>query len=218
LTAPFKKISQRRFSIRVFEGVRFIDFYPGKFPALLTQLITQVREFLLFFQQFLADSEPFVTGDDFMMVHFKPPTGVRLTLTIATFILKLRKPLVCSAVCQVRHHASTSGYEIMLLDLSDVPTVDFTTTGVFVDIIVDTYSAGRKIYLLGTRDVVLLMLKKQRVTRHLQPDCMIDTRIKALQDAEAFLKSGQPVNCLIKPEWEFCLEGRILMRIFRQEI
>lgn len=92
-----------------------------------------------------------------------------------------------SAKAVVRRHASTAGYEIMLLDLTEVPVVDFTTTRALEDILMDTINAGRRIFLVGARDNVLDMLKKQGVTAIFKPGKIYKNRLDALLHARSLL-------------------------------
>jgi len=99
-----------------------------------------------------------------------------------------------SAKTVVRRHASTVGYEIMLLDLTDVTVIDFTTSRALEDILVDTKEAGRRIFLVGARKNVCKMLEKQGVTRHFPAGKMYHKRMDALLHASRLLNeagSGQ---------------------------
>lgn len=93
-----------------------------------------------------------------------------------------------SAKAMVRRHASTAGYSIMLLDLTEVPMLDFTSARAIEDIIVDTNDSGREIFLVGARKAVCDMLEKQRVTRHFNTGHMYHKRIDALLHAQKLLK------------------------------
>jgi SulP family sulfate permease len=64
-----------------------------------------------------------------------------------------------SAKAMVRRHAGTAGYQAMLLDLTSVPSIDFTTARAIEDIVVDTKSAGRHIFLVGACPAVCEVLK-----------------------------------------------------------
>lgn len=92
-----------------------------------------------------------------------------------------------SAKAMVRRHASTVGYDIMLLDLTDVPVLDYTSTRALEDIIIDTISAGRRIFLVGARKQVCDMLEKQGVTAHFKPGKMYHKRMDALLHARTLL-------------------------------
>jgi SulP family sulfate permease len=95
-----------------------------------------------------------------------------------------------SAKSMLRRHASIAGYEIMLLDLTEVPAIDFTTSRALEDIIVDTLDSGRKIILVGARNKVEETLKKQKVLRHLNEQEVHQTRIEAFRYAQMLLQKN----------------------------
>jgi len=92
-----------------------------------------------------------------------------------------------SAKSVVRRHAGTAGYEIMLLDLTEVPSVDFTTSRALEDILMDTINAGRRIFLVGAQDQVCDMLKKMGVTSIFKPGKMYKNRLDALLHAQTLV-------------------------------
>ena len=94
-----------------------------------------------------------------------------------------------SAKSIVRGHAGIVGYEIMLLDLSDVPHIDFTTTRALEDIIHDTIDSGKPIFLVGACKSVYDMLEKQGVTAYFETDYMYQQRLDALLHAQSLLKN-----------------------------
>jgi len=92
-----------------------------------------------------------------------------------------------SAKAMVRRHAATAGYSIMLLDLTEVPMIDFTSARAIEDIIIDSNASGREIFLVGARKAVCDMLEKQRVTRHFNTGHMYHRRLDALLHAKQLL-------------------------------
>ena len=88
-----------------------------------------------------------------------------------------------SAKAMVRRHASTAGYEAMLLDLTSVPSLDFTSARAIEDIVIDTKSAGRHIFLVGACPAVCEMLKKQHILEHFNTGQMYQSRLDALLHA-----------------------------------
>jgi len=92
-----------------------------------------------------------------------------------------------SAKAMVRRHAGVAGYSIMLLDLTHVPAIDFTTARAIEDIIVNTRSAGRHILLVGARPEVCEMLRRQNVLRHFDAGHMYRERVMALRHAAKLL-------------------------------
>jgi len=75
----------------------------------------------------------------------------------------------------------------MVLDLSDVPSIDFTTSRALEDIVTDTISANRHIILVGGNKDVCDMLLKQGVLEHIDSSNMFKDRIDALLLAQTIL-------------------------------
>lgn len=90
-----------------------------------------------------------------------------------------------------RHHSTVQDYEIMLLDLSDVTMIDFTSAKALEDIIIDTRSAGRHVFLVGARQRVFDLLKRQKILRHLESGQIYKERINALLHAARLLKEAE---------------------------
>jgi SulP family sulfate permease len=92
-----------------------------------------------------------------------------------------------SAKSLIRRHAGITDYQIMLLDLTEVPNIDFTTTRAMEDIIRDTVDAGRHIFLVGACASVTDMLEKQDVHRHIISEHICQSRIDALRQAKKII-------------------------------
>ncbi len=92
-----------------------------------------------------------------------------------------------SAKSIVRRHSLVTDYQSMILDLSDVPSIDFTTSRSLEDIIIDTVSAGRHIFLVGAGKAVCDMLKQQGVLEHIDTSHMYKQRVDALLHASSML-------------------------------
>ncbi|HHZ87704.1 MAG TPA: SulP family inorganic anion transporter [Chromatiaceae bacterium] len=92
-----------------------------------------------------------------------------------------------SAKAMVRRHASTAGYEIMILDMTEVPMIDFSATRALEDIVVDTIRSGRRLFLVGARKEVCDILMKQGITSHFKPGKMYKRRMDALLHAQTIL-------------------------------
>jgi SulP family sulfate permease len=95
-----------------------------------------------------------------------------------------------SAKAMVRRHANIADYEVMLLDLTSVPSIDFTSGRAIEDIIIDTKSAGRDIFLVGACPAVCDVLEKQKILRHFNTGHMYQSRIDALLHARSVLKES----------------------------
>ena len=92
-----------------------------------------------------------------------------------------------SAKALCRRHASIVDYQVMLLDLTEVPSVDFTTVRALEDVINDTINAGRHLFLVGTRDAVHKMLEQQKILKKVDAEHIYKKRIDALQHAQRIL-------------------------------
>jgi len=89
----------------------------------------------------------------------------------------------------VRRHSRSFGHKIMLLDLSDVPSIDFTTSRALEDIISDTIESGKLIFLVGACQQVCDMLTTQGVTDYFDTGSMYQNRLDALLHAKNILDS-----------------------------
>ena len=96
-----------------------------------------------------------------------------------------------AAKAMARRHAGITDYDIMLLDLSDVPMIDFTSARAVEDIIMDTKDAGRQVFLVGAGQKVCEMLKSQKILRHLDSGQMYQQRTDALLHASQLLKNAE---------------------------
>ncbi|MDH3980135.1 MAG: SulP family inorganic anion transporter [Gammaproteobacteria bacterium] len=95
-----------------------------------------------------------------------------------------------SAKAMVRRHANIADYQVMLLDLTSVPAIDFTSARAIEDIIVDTKSAGREIFLVGACTAVCDMLEKQKILRHFNTGHMYQSRLDALLHAQSIVNES----------------------------
>ncbi len=94
-----------------------------------------------------------------------------------------------SAKAMVRRHAEVTDYDVMLLDLTDTLSIDYTSARAMEDIIVDSINAGRRVFLVGARPDVQELLERQEVTRHLDSNCIFAKRLDALRAAEKHLQN-----------------------------
>ena len=79
-------------------------------------------------------------------------------------------------------------YDVLILELSDVPQIDFTATRALYDMVYDAQSAERQVYLVGCHEQVCDMMKKQGVVEQLPKENLVKTRIDALRSARKLLK------------------------------
>jgi len=71
----------------------------------------------------------------------------------------------------------------MLLDLSDVSLIDFTSSRAIEDIIINTQDAGREVFLSGANKDVYETLEKQGILQNLPEKHIFKTRLEALEKA-----------------------------------
>ncbi|VAW76737.1 Sulfate permease [hydrothermal vent metagenome] len=88
-----------------------------------------------------------------------------------------------SAKSIVRRHTEAPDYDIMLLDLTDTLSIDYTSARAMEDVIADSLEAECIVYLVGARPEVRAILDKQQVTQRLDKDFIYAKRIDALHDA-----------------------------------
>lgn len=82
-----------------------------------------------------------------------------------------------------RRLAGFDGYDVLVLDLSDVPQVDFTSTRALDDMLHNAWDSGREAYLVGCQRQVSDMLRKQGVLDKFHENRVKATRIEALRDS-----------------------------------
>ncbi|PLX62637.1 SulP family inorganic anion transporter [Sedimenticola selenatireducens] len=84
-----------------------------------------------------------------------------------------------------RRLAQFDKYRALVLDLSDVAKVDFTSSRALDDMIFNAQSTGRQVFLVGGRPQVYEMLQKQGVLGRLNEWHQHNRRLSALQHAAA---------------------------------
>ena len=92
-----------------------------------------------------------------------------------------------SAKAMVRQHASAHDYKVMLLDMTDVTLIDYTTSRAINDIIIDTKQVGCDVLLVGVTETVRNTLDPQGIMDHFTEAQIYEGRLEALQSAEELL-------------------------------
>jgi len=87
----------------------------------------------------------------------------------------------------VRRASSVADVGVLVLDLTDVSAIDYTTSRAIEDIIVDALARGRAVHLCGLRTKVRNVLERDRVLRRVRPENLHATRAAALMAAAAAL-------------------------------
>ncbi|MDX2507476.1 MAG: SulP family inorganic anion transporter [Gammaproteobacteria bacterium] len=89
-----------------------------------------------------------------------------------------------------RQLAQFDDYDILLLELTDVPQIDFTATRALFDMVHDAQSLGRQVVMVGCREQVCKMMKKQGVTAQVPEKNLIKERLDALRFSQKMLQEG----------------------------
>lgn len=85
--------------------------------------------------------------------------------------------------------AHFDAYDVLVIDMTDVPVIDFTTCRALDNIIEDAISMGREVMLVGVRSHVNKILKKQKVLDRIHSDYMFVKLVGALREASNFIQS-----------------------------
>jgi SulP family sulfate permease len=90
-----------------------------------------------------------------------------------------------------RRLARFDEYDVLILDLSDVPQIDFTATRALFDMVHDAQGRGRTVFLVGCRKQVCKMMEQHGVTDEVPEENLVDERLDALHFGLRLLKERQ---------------------------
>ena len=90
-----------------------------------------------------------------------------------------------------RRLANFDQYDVLVLDLSDVPQIDFTSSRALEDLIVGAQSHARQVCVVGLRTSVRHFLTTQGVLKHIAEDRLFPQRLAALKMAAEWIESQQ---------------------------
>jgi len=93
-----------------------------------------------------------------------------------------------------RRLAGIDGYDVLVLDLSEVPTVDFTSALAIEDMLRRAAESSRECFLSGTQPAVRQFLERQGTLRFLAPGHMVATRPEAIAAAHAVVDVRRAVS------------------------
>jgi SulP family sulfate permease len=79
-------------------------------------------------------------------------------------------------------------YDILILELTDMPQIDFTASRALYDMVIDAKTMGREVFLVGTRPPVHSMLTKLGIIAAVPASHMIENRLATLQEAQRLLR------------------------------
>jgi SulP family sulfate permease len=91
-----------------------------------------------------------------------------------------------------RNLACFDDYQVLILELGDVPQIDFTATRALYDMVYDARPLGREVFVVGCREQVCDMMHKQGVTTDLPDDHLVRERIDALRLARGMVRRQGP--------------------------
>ncbi len=81
-------------------------------------------------------------------------------------------------------------YRVLVLDLTDVPLIDYTSARTLMEIIDYIHHSERQVFLVCNNDKTLNTLKKLRVIEHLGNEKLYHERLNALKHAKSQLKDS----------------------------
>lgn len=90
-----------------------------------------------------------------------------------------------------------NNYEILILDLTDVPLLGVTASLAIENIIKDAWERKRQVYIVGATGRVKERLHKMKLLKFIPPHNRFHTRLPALEDAIAYIESS---NIKLKDE------------------
>jgi len=103
-------------------------------------------------------------------------------------LFHIEGPLSFGAAKEMTVHASTfNSHDIIIIDLSDVPSVDFTSSRAIDDMVSDSLHAKRTVILAGARPAVIDLLQRQGILDKINQQNLHTSRHAALQQAAQLL-------------------------------
>ena len=107
-------------------------------------------------------------------------------------LFSLRGPMSFGAAKTISQRMGiVSKYEVLILDLKDVPLLGVTASLAIENIIKDACEKKRQVYLVGATGKVQERLHKMKLLKFVPPNQRFDERLPALEDAIAFLESSK---------------------------
>ena len=82
-------------------------------------------------------------------------------------------------------------YEVLILDLSDVPLLGVTASLAIENMVKDAYANNHQVFLVGATGKVKRRLQKLKLLKLVPPDHCLNERIFALQQAIAYIESPE---------------------------
>jgi len=88
----------------------------------------------------------------------------------------------------VRRLANYDEYDVLILDFTAVPLVDYTTSKSIHDMIGDAIGTSRKVYLVGMQGQVVNLLERLGVLKSVNKEFQLSSRLEALKAATNYIK------------------------------
>ena len=95
-----------------------------------------------------------------------------------------------AAASMVQKLAAFDDYDVLVLDLTDVPVIDYSVSHALEVMVRDTQELGHNVLISGARPNVKSYLKQQGVLAHLKRGHLHSRRMEALQNAAQLLRNG----------------------------
>ncbi len=90
-----------------------------------------------------------------------------------------------------RKLAQFDEYDALILEFTDVPQIDFTSTRALFDIVNNAQEAGRIVFMVGCRKQVCDMMRKHGVTTQVPEENLVGERLDALHFALRMIREKQ---------------------------
>ncbi|WP_126454684.1 SulP family inorganic anion transporter [Sulfuriflexus mobilis] len=90
-----------------------------------------------------------------------------------------------------RRLARFDAYDDLIIDLSEVPQIDYTSSRAVDDMLHSAWDSGREAFIVGCRPQVANMLKKQGITARFSEDELNMSRLDILKTALAHIQARQ---------------------------
>lgn len=92
----------------------------------------------------------------------------------------------------VKKISEYNDYDVLVLDMTDVPVIDYSASRALDTVIEDAINAGREVMLAGVRSGVNKTLKKQKILDRVHSNYIFVKRIGALREALKFVNNETP--------------------------
>jgi len=87
----------------------------------------------------------------------------------------------------VKRLATYDKYDVLILDFTAVPLVDYTTSKSIHDMIGDANNTNKSVYLVGMTGQVVALLDRLGVLKSVKQEHQVNSRLEALQGASKFI-------------------------------